>query len=299
MNSVMMWEWHVLDWFYVIGNNFWDGVFYFITTFFGGSAVAIVILAILYWVVNKEEGEKIAFSLITCLCVNNFLKLLFVEKRPFEYDGQQHLQKLPGKDSATGSSFPSGHAQNSSAFYTSLAIKVHKRFFSWLCGILIFLVLISRLYLGVHFPHDVIVGSLLGISIALGGILVMNRFYSKKFWIYGGCLIVFLPFLFFGRAENDFYRSYGLMAGFVLGIAIENRFIHFDLPSTKKAGFLRILFSLAILGVLFLGFHFLLKAVEQNLSKTFYYWTTLVCYFVLSLSAFGLIPFFFRKEKNK
>ena len=56
----------IMEWFYSIGNEFLNKLFYIITQF-GGSIVLIGILGIIYWCIDKEKGEKIGFSILTSI----------------------------------------------------------------------------------------------------------------------------------------------------------------------------------------------------------------------------------------
>ncbi|PLT30664.1 phosphatase PAP2 family protein [Peribacillus deserti] len=87
---------------------------------------------------------------------NFFLKWLFKRERP---DLLPLIQEH-------GFSFPSGHSMGSFIFYGSLAIILaklsHKRAMNWIAGmifaVVILLIGISRIYLGVHYPSDVVAG---------------------------------------------------------------------------------------------------------------------------------------------
>ena len=85
------------------------------------------------------------------------LKMLFQRERPLDLEHLTH---------ATTYSFPSGHAFSATAIYIALAYyiaqytkPIHQKVFFYLLGfVLIFLVSVSRIYLGVHYATDVLAG---------------------------------------------------------------------------------------------------------------------------------------------
>jgi hypothetical protein len=84
-------------------------------------------------------------------------------------------------DGEHGFSFPSGHAMGSIVFYGLLALWTEKRWLRWALGATIFFIGLSRNYLGVHYPHDVLAGWILGM-IYLGGWLASQRVVEQRFF---------------------------------------------------------------------------------------------------------------------
>jgi hypothetical protein len=89
--------------------------------------------------------------------LNSILKFVFQWPRPFWVTSQ--VDRL-----AEGASFgfPSGHSQNAASIWGLLGNASHKKWFRWLAVLIIFLIGLSRIVLGVHFTHDVLVGWLVG-----------------------------------------------------------------------------------------------------------------------------------------
>ncbi len=265
-------------------------------TEFGGQMILIGIIGILYWCIDKKMGEKVGVIALFTINVNNLLKGIVLEKRPYQHDGYAHLQKLPGKDSSGGStSFPSGHSQNSSTIYTTLALNYHHRTIRILCIILIFLVPISRVLLGVHFPHDVLVGSILGIITAIGLNTLINRLEKASFYIYLISFIIFLPTIIFFPTKDGFV-GYGLLWGLFLGTMIEHRFINFTTDVGLKFKLLRVLIGIITLLIIKEGGKALLLLFYEK--EEIPYFLDMIRYFLIAFFASGIIPFAFRSEKN-
>lgn len=106
------------------------------------------------------EGLVLIFSVLITWIVVTLVKALVAAPRPFEViDGIRTLHS-----SGLGDSFPSGHTAMAAAI--AGAIKPYHHRAGMLLILFALLVGISRVYLGVHFPIDVIAGFLIGLVIA-------------------------------------------------------------------------------------------------------------------------------------
>jgi membrane-associated phospholipid phosphatase len=72
-----------------------------------------------------------------------------------------------------GSSFPSDHAVVAGAVVVGLLL-VSRRLLAWVGVLAALLIAVSRLYLGVHYPHDTVAGLVLGVGVSLAGWLVVR-----------------------------------------------------------------------------------------------------------------------------
>jgi undecaprenyl-diphosphatase len=130
-----------------------------------GSAFLLVPLALIACVALlraglRREALAVALSLGGARLIFNLVKLLVSRPRP----PVEHLQAV------TGSSFPSGHATQASAFWFSLVLAMPAagvspkltRVAGGLALLIVLAVAASRVYLGVHYPSDVVAGMLLG-----------------------------------------------------------------------------------------------------------------------------------------
>ncbi|MEA3350445.1 MAG: phosphatase PAP2 family protein [Chloroflexota bacterium] len=130
-------------------------------TSLGYEEFYLLIMPAIYWCIDTTVGGRLAIMLAMTSGLNQILKLAFHSPRPFWTSSKVRALSLE-----TSFGFPSGHAQNAASIWGILAASV-RRWWAWALAIFLVLIIgISRLYLGVHFPSDVLVGWL------VGGILV-------------------------------------------------------------------------------------------------------------------------------
>jgi membrane-associated phospholipid phosphatase len=126
-------------------------------TFLGSEEFFLLVMPVLYWCVDAGLGLRLAVILITSDGFNHLLKLAFHLPRPYWVD--THVRALAAEASY---GLPSGHAQNAVAVWGFVAAQMKRRW-AWIAALaLIGLISLSRVYLGVHFPGDVVGGWLVG-----------------------------------------------------------------------------------------------------------------------------------------
>lgn len=264
-----------------IANPFFDFLFQLITMC-GEQIVLISIISIIYWELDKKFGEYIAYSVLTSVLLNNAVKDIFKMKRPI---GEEGIRTLREK-TATGYSFPSGHTQSSASFYGAMAIYLKKKAMYIIATIMIILIGFSRLYLGVHYPKDVIVGGILGVLTSLICYKLYNRFENKML-LYVITFIVFIPALTFAHSA-DFIKGMGTYLGFVIGMYIEKKYVNFSIEGSTTVKVIRVLLGILILLVLQVG----LKAIFP--SETIF---SFIRYALISFVGIGIYPMIFKKFK--
>ena len=115
----------------------------------------------LFYVRRPAEASWLAGSVIGASIVNTFLKSLLHRPRP---------ELVPHLAAVSNASFPSGHAMISAATYLTIAAMLCEAqprlsariFLMAFAGVVVILVGCSRIYLGVHWPSDVLAGWCLG-----------------------------------------------------------------------------------------------------------------------------------------
>jgi len=149
----------VFDWFmpFISSKSFW-----LIPIFIG--------LVLLFWLGKKRGRIATLLIILTIATADPFcarvLKPTFKRLRPsHELSDVRLLGKKGGKYG-----FPSNHAANVAG--SMLILAFFYRRYKYLCGGLALVVGYSRIYLGVHYPTDVLAGFVIGIGISVGWILI-------------------------------------------------------------------------------------------------------------------------------
>ena len=146
-----------------------------IITLFGGEYIILIITFSFFFLKNKKFFLSIFIDMILIVLFNYFLKLFFLRERPVE------LMII----NETGYSYPSGHSMIAVSFYGFIVYliwnmnikKIYKYCLSFLIVLLIILIGVSRIYLGVHFPSDVIGGYSISLCFLINYISLIRKRY--------------------------------------------------------------------------------------------------------------------------
>lgn len=187
-----------------------------IISFLGNGSVYFVWIVVLYWCINEKQGFALGTGLMISLGINDLVKMTVKEKRPFQLD------YTLGKDFELSYSFPSGHSQSAGTFF-GITCGSLRKWYNWIYLILPpFLIGFSRVYLGVHFPHDVLAGLALGYGAGAFYILGYRKTARKisglktsvKLFI---CALVSLVLIKFGQPLSPLPGAFfGFTAGYIL-----------------------------------------------------------------------------------
>ncbi len=126
-------------------------------SFLGRLEFYIIVLTFIYLAYDRRLGFRLTLLMILTDLVGMIFKLLFHQPRPYWLRPELKIA------TETSYGFPSTHSSSSMAFWGYLAYKVNKTWLWVVACLMIFLIALSRLYLGVHFLHDVLFGWLIGL----------------------------------------------------------------------------------------------------------------------------------------
>jgi len=138
----------------------------------------LVILTALFCIPFKSKGVYpfllTLLSIFSSRWISRFFKLFFDRPRPLMSLENVHVL---GKEYYTYS-FPSGHATVAFAFATILAFKIPKTRIP--VFILATLIGVSRIYIGAHYPSDVLAGAVLGCGVSAVILFVEKRITKRS-----------------------------------------------------------------------------------------------------------------------
>lgn len=142
------------------------------------AMLSLALMLIAYLMLKRCKIEALFFVLVMGLSsiLNPVLKNIFDRERPT-------LLRLID---ITGFSFPSGHAMGSTAFFGSVMFIINRKMSGadkgiiiGLCALMILMVSISRVYLGAHYPTDIVAGIIGGVfCIVLSTLILRKKLYN-------------------------------------------------------------------------------------------------------------------------
>lgn len=256
------WEMQLMEWLQAhIGSTGFGFWLLSNLSAFGEQLLLVVIMGFLYWGLNKEFGKYVGVNVLVSNVWNPMIKNAVLRLRPYFVPGY-HVRLLRPIDSsadamdvaAQGYSFPSGHSSNAVVVYGSLAAHEKKRKLLWVLAVALpLLVGFSRVYVGAHFPTDVLAGWVLGVLIV--ALIPWLRRKIRNRWLFYAILLLSSVPGFFFCTSNDFFSSFGMLFGFILAEPFEERFVKFENTSNILRCILRTLGG----GLLYFGLNVVLK----------------------------------------
>jgi membrane-associated phospholipid phosphatase len=139
----------------------------------GSQEAYIVLLVVVYLSIDARAGRALGVGLLASFYLNQVLKQAFDTARPF-VEHPELLRSEAAYRTAPGNAFPSGHAQSAATFWALAAGLGRRRWLTMVAIVLTVVIGLTRLYLGVHWPVDVLGGWAIGLA-AAGVALVLAR----------------------------------------------------------------------------------------------------------------------------
>jgi membrane-associated phospholipid phosphatase len=287
--------------------------FFLLATFVGEAEGYILVITLIYVMFDKTLAVRLSVLVLLTMCLNHVLKIIIKNPRPFIREGT-YLKKWAvstnnAKELATEYSTPSGHAMGGSSFYSYLYASVENRFVRVVAVVAILLTGLSRPYLGVHYPGDVLIGWVIGLIVALVAIKFADRIsdawnklsYRRRAAIaVAASLILLLATIAINGWRVDsqpraFLGYAGFLTGIVLGRPIELSVVDFDPRSSKPlAKILRFAISVAMALVSLIVLELAFRTVAADFSIAGYL-LQYVRYTVAGVVSIFVAPLFFTK----
>lgn len=145
-----------------------------------GAFLIALSLILVYFKKTRRYGTAMCIALaLAAIFVNLYLKVVIERPRPYNNEEYAILWNLVGANKESDYCFPSGHTNAAFAAMVPVFILGKKRW-SWLALVFGVLMAVSRVYLVVHYPTDVIGGMITGTIAGMIGVLI--SLYLPKRW---------------------------------------------------------------------------------------------------------------------
>ena len=230
-------------------------------TRFGEETAFLVVALIMFWCVDKKKGYFILSVGFVGTITSQLLKLMCRVPRPWIKDGNFTIVEQ-AREAASGYSFPSGHSQSAVGTFGGIAAVIKKKWVRIAAITIAVLVPFSRMYLGVHTPQDVIVGSLISLVliIALKQIVFSDNKRTMPillgvmtFLAFGYvCFVNLFPFPTdidqhnLASGTQNAYTLLGALLGFLFVYITDEKWLHFPTKAIWWAQILKVLFGLIL-----------------------------------------------------
>ena len=283
----------------------WLGAPMKLLSFLGSEPFFLLLLPLVYWNINRHIGARLGILLISSVLLNDLIKVAFALPRPFWTNG---IEQLASENSF---GFPSGHAQSAAALWTFVALQTKRPMWVPLAIVLLILVALSRLYLGAHYPLDVVGGALIGYAL-LAVFLRAEKPVARALGhslplqiaaIIGACVVAGVLYWLASRrlvapeqtsagfetyrraiAGLSFAARVGALLGLCGGLSLASQFVPFEVAATRAQKFIRFALGIAVTGVLWT----LTKKLPANLALSFAGYFALTLWITLGAPALFL-----------
>ncbi|GAE24375.1 phosphoesterase [Halalkalibacter wakoensis JCM 9140] len=223
-----------------------------IFTFMGNEEFYFLVIPLVYWCIAKQAGFRLFYIFLVSITVNAFLKITYAIQRPIGVEGVHSIfiQSAEVGSHYPYDSFPSGHAQGSTTLWGYLAYLVARPIFWIFSVVLILCISFSRLYSGLHWPTDVIVGVIIAVFILVISIQLQERISSlpiKVKWILALIIPVMIVSIF---PEEEGVKYAGFLLGAGVGYLLEYKTVRMKI--SKKLSRKAAAYAIGIIGLFIL-----------------------------------------------
>lgn len=229
-------------------------------SFFGETAIVILALFIIYWCVDRRLGEYMLFCVFCASGISFTLKNIVKRPRPIYSEANlngdiRHVKVhnlLVNTDfKPTSFSFPSGHVTNGGTLYMGIASFLRKKWITVLTTCFTLFLAISRVYLGVHYPTDTLVGFLIALIVTWGLGTLFIKFHKYRF-VMAGIVTLILAILSIFYGDTKIFGLVGAGIGYCVCAPIEAKYVKFENTKVWWKAVLRFFVGLLCAGIVFL-----------------------------------------------
>ena len=235
--------------------------FMLLITRLGEETAFLVAALIVFWCVDKRNGYYLMTVGFIGTMANQFLKLWFRIPRPWVQDPDFTILEQ-ARVAATGYSFPSGHSQSSVGTFGAIAYTSRNKWVKIISVAICVLVPLSRMYIGVHTPSDVLVGA--GMALVMVGLLkkpvvdhtdrTMKVLILVMLVMAVGLLLFVQKYPFLAdvdvhNLESGIKKAYtmlGAISGTALVYVLEKKYVNFQTGEAWWAQVLKVILGLAL-----------------------------------------------------
>jgi len=274
--------------FHDVGTPLLDILFKVITNV-GSEPVYILIASLIFWCYDRRMGIRAMYVILFSSYVALLAKNLFGMPRPPDY-----LHKVTENDFG----FPSGHVLVSSGFWGYMGLRIKSSRIIIAGAIAVFLVALSRIYLGVHYPGDVVGGLVFGLMVAFVFYkweIRITSLFEKQDRTTKYLIALFLPAILvliaslLGDLVKEQIELGLLIASIGVGYLLEEEKIKFPDTKNKKQ-----LINRAFVGIVILGTIFAVSEILSLIIPVFTY----IKYILLGFSSVYVVPLIYTRLEN-
>ncbi len=253
-----------LVWLQSLGSGWLEAIFR-LFTILGNEEFYLFLLPVVYWCVSRRVGIGLAYVSMLSVWANSAVKHLFDVPRPAD-------TRLRVRWPETSPSFPSGHSQSAVTNWGYLALQLRRRPWTVVAILLMLMISLSRMFLGVHFPQDLVGGWVIGLAVLFLFFWAAPRVEP---WLVRqpaglqAALAVALPLvlIFLHPADTEgLYPAEGALTpasaliGMGLGLIMERAWVRFDVGGSLGRRLVRLVLGLVIVVAVYAGPKLLLPA---------------------------------------
>jgi membrane-associated phospholipid phosphatase len=209
----------------------------------GTEEFFLVALPVIWWCFDKRIGSSLAFLFLYSDYLARVLKGITNVTRP--YDVTPSIRVL---DPQPDSSFPSAGALDTTVFAVCLAVAARKKAFWIMALTAVVLIAFTRVYLGAHYPTDVLA------SIVLGAVILFVAIRGRAADRIRQCspaiqwVLAIVPPLVLAliKLNGETAVILGAVLGFGVGMLLEARYVGFDTKASVQRQVVKVLVGLGI-----------------------------------------------------